>query len=191
MPRVPSGGAGSSAFAGHGAEDLLIASRFFCSARGPAGSAVFASIDCTGLCCRSLTARSFSPVFFRHLGRAPFLAPSLAAFRRGGFGGLASPFLAFLALRGEQRQCLGEGEGVGIGIARQRRDHAVMADIGTVASAIEADRAAFGVGPELADQLRPAALPGRRFGQQHDGAVQTDRQHVIIGAERFEGRFRA
>src|SRR6201986_5031369 len=63
-----------------------------------------------------------------------------------------------------------------------------MADIRAVASPIEADRAAFGVGPELADQLRSAALRGRRFGQQHDGAVQPDRQHVIVHSERFEDR---
>ena len=63
-----------------------------------------------------------------------------------------------------------------------------MADIRAVTSAIEADRAAFGVRPELAEQLRPAALPGRRLGQQHDGAVQPDRQHVIVGAERLEDR---
>ena len=63
-----------------------------------------------------------------------------------------------------------------------------MTDIGAVASPVEPDRTALGVSPEFANQLRSAALRGRRFGQQHDSAVQPDRQYVIVGAERFEGR---
>ena len=63
-----------------------------------------------------------------------------------------------------------------------------MADIGTVAAPVYADRAAFGVSPEFAQQLRSSALRRRRFGQQHDGAVQSDRQHIIVSGQRFEGR---
>ncbi len=63
-----------------------------------------------------------------------------------------------------------------------------MADVGAVASPIKADRAAVGMSPDFANQLRAATLCGRRFGQQHDCTVQPDRQHVIVRSERFEDR---
>ena len=136
--------------------DVLAA--FIVSRAGTSGRGVFAVDRCAGLRCRCLAAVFFAVLVFfvtsveRHSWR-----PLPAAFA-ADFGGLASPLLAFVALRREQRQCLVEGEGVGIGVARQRGDNSVMADIGAVAAAIEADRAAFGVRPDFAQQLRPAAL---------------------------------
>src|SRR4029077_13738003 len=75
-----------------------------------------------------------------------------------------------------------------IRVSRDGRDYTVMADIGAIAPLIQPDGAPFGMGAKLAQQLWPAAALGCRFSQQHDGAVQADRQHVVIGAERFEAR---
>ena len=58
-----------------------------------------------------------------------------------------------------------------------------MADIGAIASLIQPDGTAFGMGAKLAQQLWPAAPLRCRFSQQHDGAVQADRQHVVVDAE--------
>ena len=63
-----------------------------------------------------------------------------------------------------------------------------MADIGSVAAAIEPDNAALGMRPDLAQQLRAAPGRGFRLGQQRDGTVEPDRQHIVIGGERGEGR---
>src|SRR5215216_68220 len=63
-----------------------------------------------------------------------------------------------------------------------------MADIGSVAAAVEADRAALRVRPDLAQQLRAAPLPALGLGEQGHGAVEADRQHVVIGPERGELR---
>src|ERR1700746_287685 len=63
-----------------------------------------------------------------------------------------------------------------------------MADIGSITPSVERDAAAFGMLAELAQQLRPASPFPRGFGQQNDGAIQPDRQDVIIGDERLERR---
>ena len=63
-----------------------------------------------------------------------------------------------------------------------------MADIGSVAAAIEPDNAALGMRPDLAQQLRAAPGRGFRLRQQRDGTVEPDRQHIVIGGERGEGR---
>ena len=63
-----------------------------------------------------------------------------------------------------------------------------MTDIGAVTPSIEADDAALGMLAELTHELRSAPSLSRRFGEQDDGAVQADGQHVVIGGERFEGR---
>src|SRR6516164_3518779 len=63
-----------------------------------------------------------------------------------------------------------------------------MADIGAVTPGVYNDGTAFGMLAELTQQPRPRPSLRRRFGEQDDGPVHADGQHVIIGSERLEGR---
>src|SRR5579884_16706 len=130
------------------------------------------------------------------LRRLRGLCRRLRSFRRlrgsrsaGRFGGglarLAAA-LSLVALRRDQGNRLVERQRVGIGAARQRSDDPVVADIGAVAAAVEADRAAIGMSADLAHELRPAPLPAGRLRQQRDGAVEADGQDIVIGRKRFE-----
>src|ERR1700731_1890505 len=102
------------AFAGKAREDLMIAfpARFLhmrsAERRPRSGSRCLNRRSAgTGLCCRDLFGGSglFPGLgFFRHLSRRAILGGlCYGGFRRCGLSGLASPFLAFAALRGEQR----------------------------------------------------------------------------------------
>src|SRR5438874_3126459 len=61
-----------------------------------------------------------------------------------------------------------------------------MADVRSVAAAIDTDRAALRMLADVAQQLRTAPLAGLGLGEHGDRAVQPDRQHIIVGAERGE-----
>jgi len=63
-----------------------------------------------------------------------------------------------------------------------------MADIRAITPGVYGNGAAFGMIAELTQQPRPRSSLCCGFREQHDGSVHTDRQHVIIGSERLEGR---
>src|SRR5689334_14975833 len=63
-----------------------------------------------------------------------------------------------------------------------------MADVRAVAPAIEADCASYGMRTEVAQQLRTPAPLRCRLCQQHDGAVEPNGQHVVVGAQRLVDR---
>ena len=62
-----------------------------------------------------------------------------------------------------------------------------MADIWSITPGVYGNGAAFGMLAELTQQPRPRPPLRCGFREQHDGSVQADGQHVIIGSERFEG----
>ena len=151
--------------------------------------------------CAPIRVRGFlegaaEPAFLAALVFFTGVLPLLAAFFGEPFVERALPALArgFLPLSrcAASSATASSSENVSaIGASRDRSDDAVMADIGAVATAIETDGAAFGVAAELAQQLWAAAPLRCGLGEQHDRAIEADRQHVVVGAERFVGRCRA
>src|SRR6185437_15127872 len=124
---------------------------------------------------------------------------------RAGFGGLglrlrrllrlrrrlAALALALLALgllRLEQFDGGFERQILRLDRAGHRREQPVMGDIGAVTSLEELDRVAvIGVRAHGAQRLRRLAAPLARLGEENDGAIEADGQHVVLGGQRLEG----
>src|SRR6185437_675068 len=105
----------------------------------------------------------------------------------GGGAAGAARALAVLWPGREQLDRLVERQRLRLDIARHRRVDAAMAYIGPVAPVEKIDRRAIRRMPAEALQRRRRPAPRRaRLGEQADGAVEPDRQHVVVLGDRAE-----
>src|SRR6185437_5536447 len=127
---------------------------------------------------------SFSGRFRRGLWRGRFRLGgarlALAPWLRGG-----AVALDLGGLRREQLDRFLRGRRFGLDVARQRRVDAAMADIGTVAAVEQVDgRAVARVIAQDAQRRARAAAVLARLGEQRDGAIEPDGQHIIARLQR-------
>src|SRR5260221_4271784 len=126
----------------------------------------------------------------RRFGR--FSRPGLGAcrrlrLRRWFLAALALALLALGLLCLEQLDGGLERQALGLHRAGHGGEQPVMADIGSITSLEELDRrAVIGVQPDGAQWLRRLAALAW-LGEQADGAIEPDGQHVVIGRQRLEG----
>ena len=92
--------------------------------------------------------------------------------------------LCFGGLRLQKPNGLLEGDRFRVDVARNRGEQAIVPNIGSVAPAADRDRlAVFGMSAKTAAAPSALSSPAGRLGQEGHGAVQSDRQDVVISAK--------